>query len=294
MPKDVRDHFQGYVDREEIPNLLLASNSPGTGKTTVARALLNDLGYDVLFINASSNRGVGLVQNDLPAFCSSVSFNSKPKAVILDESDSLTLDAQKALRGLIEEYSKNVRFILTCNYPQKLITPIRSRLQEYEFSYNKAQKTECLGAMIKRCAMILKAEKVQIESVNALKALVLKTFPDNRQCISTLQKYAQLNGKIDDGILSDINAASDVTDMFEALKTKNFATIRGLIPNYAGDCASFLHALYKEAFSELDPSSIPVFIQIVGDANNNVTSCVDTEILLAYTLVQIMLECNFK
>ncbi len=292
LPERVRKLFQKMVDDNEIPNMLLCSSSPGTGKTTVARAVLADMGYEVLFVNASSSRGIGLVQNDLPGFCSTVSFSGNPKAVILDEADNLTPDAQKALRGLIEQYSKNVRFILTCNYAQKILTPIRSRLQEFEFVYNKEEQLSCVKQMIVRSMQICKQEGVSVTNAAVLKELVKRNYPDNRKTIVSLQNYAR-NGAIDEGILSEITANDDISEMLTALKSKDFKTVRSLIPKYSGDIASFLHNLYKAAYTHLDGNSIPVFIQIVGEANNNATTCVDTEILLAYTLVQIMLECTF-
>lgn len=292
LPERVRNHFQTMIDKDEIPNMLLASSSPGTGKTTVARALLDELGYDVLFINASSNRGISLVQVDLPAFCSTVSFSGKPKAIILDEADNLTDEAQKALRGLIEQFSKNVRFVLTCNYPQKILNPIRSRLQTFEFVYDKEDQKSCLKQMIIRSMNICKQEKISVKSVEVLKELVKRNYPDNRSTVVALQNYSR-NGVIDEGILSEITANDDISEMITALKSKDFKTIRMLIPKYSGDLAGFLHNLYKAAYTDLDGNSIPVFIQLVGEANNNATTCVDTEILLAYTLVQIMLECTF-
>ncbi|AGB07085.1 hypothetical protein [Vibrio phage XZ1] len=292
LPERVREHFQAMIDSGEIPNMLLASSSPGTGKTTVARAVLADMGYEVLFINASSSRGIKLVQNDLPAFCSTVSFSGKPKAIILDEADNLTPDAQKALRGLIEQYSKNVRFILTCNYSQKILTPIRSRLQTFEFVYDKDERLSCIKQMILRSMSICKQEGISVTNAAVLKELVKRNYPDNRKTVVALQNYSR-KGVIDEGILSEITANDDISEMIAALKSKDFKTIRGLIPKYSGDLASFLHNLYKAAYTDLDGNSIPTFIQIVGEANNNATTCVDTEILLAYTLVQIMLECTF-
>ncbi|CAL9975076.1 clamp loader of DNA polymerase [Vibrio phage D479] len=293
LPSRVRKMFDTMIEQKSIPNMLLCSSSPGTGKTTVARAVMNDLGYEVLFVNASSNRGVSLVQHDLPAFCSSVSMTGKPKAVILDEADNLTPDAQKALRGLIEQFSKNVRFILTCNYAQKIIDPIRSRLQEFEFVYSKHEQLECIKQMIIRSAKICKNEKVAVSSATVLKELVKRNYPDNRKTVVSLQNYAR-GGKIDEGILSEIIANDDISVLIDALKSKNFKVIRDLIPTYAGDVAAFLHTLYKKAYLELEPESIPDFIGIVGETNNNVHSCVDTEILLSYALCQIMVECNFQ
>lgn len=293
LPNRVKTLFNQYVEQKSIPNMLLCSSSPGTGKTTVARAVLNDMDYEVLFVNASSNRGVALVQHDLPAFCSSVSMNGKPKAVILDEADNLTPDAQKALRGLIEQFSKNVRFILTCNYSQKIIEPIRSRLQEFEFVYSKPEQLECIKQMIIRGVKICKNEGVAVSSPAVLKELVKRNYPDNRKTIVSLQNYSR-GGSIDEGILSEITASDDISVLIDALKSKNFKVIRDLIPSYAGDIAAFLHTLYQKAYLELQPESIPDFIGIVGEANNNVHSCVDTEILLSYTLCQIMVECNFQ
>lgn len=292
LPERVKKLFQKMIDSNEIPNMLLCSSSPGTGKTTVARALLSDLNYDVLFVNASSTRGIGLIKEDLPSFCSTVSFTGNPKAVILDEADNLTIDAQKALRGLIEQYSKNVRFILTCNYAQKILSPIRSRLQEFEFVYDKEDRLSCIKQMIVRSMGICKQEGVTVTSASVLKELVKRNYPDNRKTIVSLQNYAR-NGVIDEGILSEITANDDISEMIAALKTKDFKTVRSLIPKYSGDIASFLHNLYKAGFNQIDGKSIPTFIQIVGEANNNAVTCIDTEILLAYTLVQIMLECTF-
>ncbi|AUR85838.1 AAA-type ATPase [Vibrio phage 1.081.O._10N.286.52.C2] len=292
LPERVRKIFTKMVDDEQIPNMLLTSSSPGTGKTTVARAVLADMGYDVLFVNASADNGIGFIRDRLPAFCSTVSFSGKPKAVILDEADNMSVDAQKALRGMIEQYSKNVRFILTCNYAQKILGPIRSRLQEFEFVYSKEEQLSCIKQMIVRSMHICKQEGIPVQNAMVLKELVKRNYPDNRKCIVSLQNYSR-NGVIDEGILSEITANDDISKMISALKTNDFKAVRALIPNYTGDLAAFLHNLYKAAYTDLDPNSIPVFIQIVGEANNNATSCIDTEILLAYTLVQIMLECKF-
>ena len=293
LAPSMREIFKGMIDNNDMSNLLLSSTSPGTGKTTVARALLHDLGYDVLFLNASSDRGINMVKFELPKYCSSVSFSGNPKAVILDEADSLTKDAQKALRALIEQYSKNVRFIMTCNYASKIIQPIVSRLHHIEFVHNKGDKLDVMKQMIIRMSNVCKSEQIPVSSPAVLKELVLRNYPDNRKIMVTLQNYAR-TGKIDEGILTAVTANDDMEPMIDALKNKDFKSIREMIPNYAGDAAGFMGSLYKAGFARCDKSTMSTFIELIGELNRNLVTCIDTEIELTYTLTQMMLSVKWR
>lgn len=296
LPQSTKDYFTAMVARGEISNMLLCSTCPGTGKTTVARALMNDLNYEYIFKAAGTGSGEGGIQamRDIEDYASCISVTGKKKAVIIDEADNLTVDAQSALRNIIERYSKTIRFILTANYPEKLMKPLHSRLQTFVFEIKDAEAASVKKQMIKRCIQICENEGVKVTSTKALAALVSHHYPDNRSVMVSLQTYARTSSEIDEGLLATLTNGSDLTSLIEALKTKNVGVIRSLAPQYKHNFSKTLSEMYRQIYPLLHPSTIPNFIQIIGEANNNFNTCADIEILIVWMMVMIIMECKFS
>lgn len=295
LPESTKQHFKNMVAQGEISNMLFSSYCPGTGKTTVALALMNDMGYDYIFKAAGTGSGEGGIQamRDIQDYASTISVKGKKKAVIIDEADNLTQDAQSALRNIIERYSKTVRFILTANYPEKLMKPLHSRLQEFVFEIKQSDVVDVKKQMIKRCMAICQTENVQVTEPKAIAALVNHYFPDNRSVVKSLQTYGR-SGAIDEGILATLTDGADVQPIIDALKSKDFQTLRGLAPQYKHNINRLLTELYKKAYPHVEPSTIPNFIMTIGEANNNSKSCADVEILIAYMFVDMMMNVKWK
>lgn len=212
MPKDFKRFFSKLVADGQTNNLLLSSPTPGTGKSTLAKALVNDLGADYIYINASSENSIDVIRNQIHNFAMTKSFVGGTKVVILDEADGLTPQFQKALRAFIEEFEKNCRFILTCNYISKIIPALRQgRTMVFDFNMAK-YKDELIPQIVKRLEGILKFEKVEFDET-IIPKLVETNFPSLRECIATLQQYAQTHGKIDEGILTFKDVGSELSNL---------------------------------------------------------------------------------
>lgn len=295
LPDSLRSIFEGMVKQGDISNLLLSSYCPGTGKTTVAMALMNDLNYEYIFKAAGTGSGEGGIQamRDIQEYASCISVTGRKKAVVIDEADNLTEDAQSALRNIIERYSKSIRFILTANYPEKLMRPLHSRLTEVVFEIKKDDEITMKRHMIRRCMMICKNENIEIQEPKALAALVNHFYPDNRSVVRSLQTYAR-RGPIDEGILATLTSGGDIGPIVAALKSKDFRVLRELAPQYKHNFSKLITELYRKMYQEIDPSCIPVFINIIGDANNNANSCADVEILIVYMFTLMLTEIKFK
>lgn len=247
MPSEYHRYFSQMIESKECLNLLLCSNTPGTGKTTLAKALAEDLEADYLYINASSDNGIAVAREQIAEYASAKSFDKRKKIVILDEADGLTEPFQRALRGYIEQYSANCRFILTCNYISKIIPALQEgRTNFFDFNLMKKEYINTLTEkMVSRLAGILKNEKIEYDAV-ILPKLVESLYPSLRKMISVLQKYAALYGKIDSGILSF--KAVD-TELAEYIKAKNITAARNYI-NSNGFC-------YTDVFSFILESYVP-------------------------------------
>lgn len=292
LPDNLKKTFQTFVDQKNIPNLLL-TGSAGVGKTTVARAMLEELGCDYMIINGSlEGRSIDTLRNEIANFASSVSFSGGRKYVILDEADYLGRDMQPALRNFMEELSSNCGFILTCNFKSKIISPLHSRCSVIDFKLSKEDRVRVAAQFMKRLQQILKAENVKYE--NAVVAEVLKKhFPDWRRVLNELQRYAA-TGSIDTGILSHMSDET-IEQLVEYLKTKNFTMVRKWIgenPDVSVD--ELFKKFYDIASEKVTPHSIPDMIIILAEHQYKAAFVASQEINLASCMVQIMSTCQFK
>jgi len=294
LPKSIKKTFQDFVDRGEIPNMLL-SGPPGIGKTTVAKALCNQLGSDYYVINGSDEgRFLDTVRNSAKNFASTVSLtsDSKHKVIIIDEADNTTSDVQLLLRASIEEFSKNCRFIFTCNYKNKIIDPLHSRCSVVDFSVNKKDKPTIAAQFFARLNSILEEEKVEADK-KVLAELINKHFPDWRRVLNECQRYA-VSGKIDSGILAAFSDVA-VNDLIKNLKQKNFSEVRKwVVTNMDNDTSVLLRRIYDSLYDSLEHSSIPAAVLIIAKYQYQIAFVADQEINLLAALTEIMVECEFK
>lgn len=293
LPTFLKQSFKEMVAKKELKNLLLVSPNPGTGKTTVARALCNELEADMLFINASEESGIDVFRTQIRQFASTVSLAGGMKVVVLDEADNLSEAAQKAFRGMIEEFSKNCRFILTCNYQNKIIEPIQSRLTIHTFTIPQEEKAALMKEQILRCLKVLELEGITVDNKQVVAELVKKKFPDNRALMVDLQNYS-LKGVIDEGILGIVTGGSDVEQIVGWLKNKQFKEIRQVIPKYASDYPTFVRSLYDSLYRVVKPTHIPLMIEIIGDNQKYYKDVPDIEIHMTYLCVLLMTQLDWN
>lgn len=291
LPETTKKSFQKFVDDVNIPNLLL-TGSPGTGKTTVAKAMLEELGCDYIIINAALNRGIDVVRSEISTFASSISLSGGRKYIILDESDYLTPDAQASMRNLIETFSKNCGFIFTCNFKNRIISPLRSRLSEVDFSIEKTEKPKLAAQFFKRTLAILKNEEVEFDPKVVAK-VIEKHFPDFRRILNELQKYAG-NGTIDEGIFADFKQES-LDTLFDLLKSKNFTEMRKWsADNSDQDANELFRKIYDMATDKIELKSMPAFVVTLADYMYKSSFVADQEINLVAFLTEIMMEAQFR
>lgn len=292
LPDSLKVTFQTMVDKGSIPNLLLCG-SPGTGKTTIAKALCNELDADLMFLNASNENGIDVIRSKVSQFGSSVSFKNTGKVIILDEADFLTDNAQAALRHIIEDFAGNCSFILTCNYKNRIISALHSRTSVIDFHVNNEDKKVVLANLCKRSMDILKAEGIDFKKV-ALLETVKKYFPDVRRLFNQLQTYANAYGTIDEGILS-IDANLDLNPLFDALKAGKYNDVRKWVVDAAdNDHKLIFRKLYDGLKGKLKSSSIPMAVLIIGEYAHRATSSIDQEINLMACLTQLMGDCEYE
>ena len=294
LPKRTKQTFQDFVEKGEIPNMLL-SGPPGIGKTTVAKALCHQLGADYYVINGSDEgRFLDTVRNNAKNFASTVSLTSqsKHKVIIIDEADNTTSDVQLLLRASIEEFSRNCRFIFTCNYKNKIIEPLHSRCSVVDFSINKKDKPTIAAQFFSRLTYILEEEKVETDK-KVVAQLINKHFPDWRRVLNECQRYS-VSGKIDSGILVTFSDVS-IDELTKNLKEKNFSSVRKwCVDNLDNDPAVLLRRVYDALYSTLKNSSIPSAVLIIGRYQYQIAFVADQEINLLACLTEIMVECEFK
>lgn len=293
LPPNLQSTFLEFVNDGTIPNLLLCGRA-GVGKTTVARALLDTIGADYIVINGSLHGNIDTLRTDILNFASTVSFSGGRKYVILDEADYLNANStQPALRNFIESYSKNCGFILTCNFKNKLIDPLVSRMSVIDFAIAREDKPKLAAKFFKRTLEILAKEEVEVDSKEAVAALIERHFPDWRRVLNELQRYSA-TGKIDTGILANLSDDS-FRSLTDYLKRKEFSNVRKWVAeNVDIDPTLFFRNFYDQAHELMEPASIAQLVLILAKYQYQNAFVADTEINTAACLTEIMVECSFK
>ena len=295
LPDSNKKTFMEFLNNKEIPNLMLAGPA-GCGKTTVAKALCEELGVDYYVINGSDEgRFLDTVRNQAKNFASTVSLSAgdaKHKVIIIDEADNTTHDVQLLLRANIEAFYNNCRFIFTCNYKNKIIEPLHSRCAVVEFSIKGKEKAQLAGSFFKRLQNILDEERVQYDP-KVLAELINKHFPDWRRVLNECQRYSA-GGTIDSAILAEFSDVN-VNELVKNLKTKNLTEVRKwVVANLDNDASSLLRRVYDASFDHLSPQSIPAAVLIIAKYQYQCAFVADQEVNILAALTEIMVECEFK
>jgi DNA polymerase III delta prime subunit len=292
LPDSLKNLFSSFIKKGELSNMLF-SGTPGIGKTTVAKALCEEMNCDWIMINGSEEGGIDVLRNKIKNFASTVSLSGGKKVVILDEADYLNPQStQPALRGFVEEFHKNCRFILTCNFKNRIIEPLHSRFSNIEFKVNPKDKPKLASRLFERAVYILKEQNVDYED-KVLVELITKHFPDFRKLINELQRYS-VSGSIDAGILvnvSDENLKTLVTH----LKNKEFGDMRKwVVNNLDNDPVKIFRKIYDTLYTNLEPSTIPHAVLIIADYQYKSAFVADQEINLVACLTELMSQVKFK
>ena len=295
LSEDIKKTFSEFLKQKEIPNLLL-SGTQGTGKTTVARALCEELGADYIIINGSDEgRQIDTLRNKIKNFASTVSLTeqSNHKVVIVDEADYMNAESvQPALRNFIETFYKNCRFIFTCNYKNKILPALHSRCTVIDFAIKNGQKVKTAQALLKRLGKVLDGEQVEYDN-KVLAELIQKYYPDFRRTINELQRYS-VRGKIDSGILFSLSEAN-TKELVKVLKEKRFNDMRKwVINNLDKEPSSLFTTIYELMYVALEASSIPQSILIIAGYQYKSAFVADQEINMVACLTEIMANCKFK
>lgn len=283
--------FNGMIKDEKIPNMLFYGKA-GTGKTSVAKALAKDLELDHIMINCSEDNGMDTLRVKIRQYATTVSLSGNGKVIILDEFDYATTAVQNALRGAIEEFSNNCRFILTCNYKNRVIDALHSRCTGIDFTVPSSEKAALAAKMMKRVENILDSEKIPYDK-NVVVNLIKKHFPDLRRIINELQKYSS-SGKIDVGILTQ-GSSESFKELLSFMKKKDFSSCRKwVMQNVDLNTSEFYRKLYDELYSALKQSSLPQAILIIAEYQHKAAFAMDQEINTMALVVQLMLDCEFN
>ncbi len=290
LPKSLKNTFQSIIDKGELPNMMF-TGSAGIGKTTVARALCNELGLDYMMINGSEDGNIDTLRGKIKQFASTVSLQGGQKVVILDEADYLNPQStQPALRGFIEEFSKNCRFILTCNFKNRIIDPLHSRCSIYEF--NLGSKEKMAMAFMHRLQFILDSENIKYEN-QVLAELIMKYIPDWRRVINECQRYG-MSGVIDTGILVTLSESS-IKSLMKDLKSKNFKSMRKWVSdNIDVESAKLFRMVYDNMITYVEPSSVPALVLILADYSYKDSFVADHELNVVACMTEIMSQIKFK
>ena len=292
LPDRIKLIFQQISLEGRIPNMIL-SGGPGMGKTTVAKALCNEVGGDFLMINGSEESGIEVLRTKIRGYASTVSYDGKRKVVILDEADYLNPQStQPALRSFIEEFEKHCSFIMTCNFVNRIIEPLHSRCQTIDFRINKEEKLNVGSNFGKRLYTILDQEKVDYDK-KVVAEVLMKHFPDYRRVLNELQKYSKY-GNIDSGILSQVSDI-DLSELMNHMKDKKFNEVRKwVVNNLDNDPQKIYRKIYDVAEKYVQTTSIPQLVLILADSQYKSAFAADHELNLVACLVEIMVECQFN
>lgn len=291
LPDRLKNIFQEYVNQKIVPNLML-SGSAGVGKTTVARALCDEIGLNYLFINGSEERGIDMLRTKIKNYASTLSLTGGSKVIILDEADNLTPDAQLALRATIEQFSSNCTFIFTCNFKARIIDAIHSRCALIDFKLEANEKPKMAVQMLKRVEEILKLENVQYDKAVIAK-IVEKYFPDYRKTLGELQKFSIL-GNIDAGVVDQLSDIRKMSELVNALKNKDFTAMRKWVANNSDvDSNRIFRSIYDSAAEFMKPNTIPIAVVTIAKYQYQAAFVADQEVNLVACLTEIMIECEF-
>lgn len=291
LPTELKTVFQQFVDQKNIPNLIL-SGTAGVGKTTVARAMLEELGCDYIIINGSMNGNIDTLRNEILNFASSVSLSGGRKYVILDEADYLNANStQPALRNFMEEFSRNCGFILTCNFKNRIIEPLHSRCSVVDFKIGKKDMAKLAMQFLKRVETILAAENVEFDKA-VVAQIIQRHFPDWRRVLNELQRYSA-TGKIDSGILSNIQQTS-IRELITMMKEKNYTEVRKWVKNNIDtDVNSLYNEFYETASQFFSPKSIPLLVTLIAKYQYQNAFAANSEINFAAFLAEVMIDAEF-
>ena len=292
LPSELKQTFQQFVDNEEIPNLLLTGTA-GVGKTTIAKAMLEQIGCTYMMINGSEESGIDTLRTKIKNFASTVSMDGKRKYVILDEADYLNPQStQPALRGFIEEFSRNCGFILTCNFRNRIIEPLHSRCSTIEFRIPNAEKPKLAMGFMNRLEVILNDEQIYYDK-KVVAELINKFFPDWRRCLNELQRYSA-TGTIDAGILVNVSDTS-IKELVSFIKDKDFKSCREwVVHNLDNDPHRVYRRIYDSLSGNVPDSAIPHCVLILGDYSYKSAFVADQEINLLACLTEMMTSVQFK
>jgi DNA polymerase III delta prime subunit len=292
LPEEIKDTFQNIVDSGECPNLLLSGRA-GVGKTTVAKALCKELGVDYIMINCSEDGNIDMLRTRIRNFASTVSLRDTMKVVILDEFDySNAQSFQPALRGAIEEFSSTCRFILTCNYKNRIIQPLHSRCTNIDFNIPNGERAKLAAGFMERVIYILDNEEIPYKK-EVVASFIQKHFPDFRRTLNELQRYSSA-GIIDVGILSS-SGEIPVRTLFKSMKEKNFSDVRKwVVMNLDNAPPEMFRSFYEEVYGVIEDSSIPEAILILAEYQYKAAFVADQEINFVACLVELMMRCNYK
>ena len=290
LPADQRKTFEQFLSQGEIPNMLLCGGA-GMGKTTVARALCEELGAEYMIINGSEESGIDVLRTKIKGFASTVSFNGRPKVVILDEADYLNPNStQPALRGFIEEFSRNCRFIFTCNFKNRIIAPLHSRTTVVEFKLARSDRPKIAAQFFKRATELLAQENIEFDE-KAVARLIERHFPDYRRILNELQRYS-VSGRIDEGVLVNLQEVN-IRELVDALRDKDFKKMRQwVVNNIDNDPQTIFRRLYDGLDEHV--KNVPQLILLLADYQYKAAFVADAEINLVACLTEIMAAVEFR
>lgn len=293
LPESLKKTFKEYIAQGELPSFLF-SGTAGVGKTTVAKALCNEIGAEYIMINGSDEgRSIDVLRTTIKSFASTVSLTDAKKIVIIDEADYMNANTvQPALRSFIEEFSANCRFIFTCNFKNRIIEPLHSRCAVIEFKIDAADKQQIAAQFFKRATQILKAEEVEFDP-KVVAELITKHFPDYRRILNELQRYS-VSGKIDSGILVNMSEES-FKSLVRLMKEKDFIEVRKWVAKQSdADTATLFREFYDTATQHIEPNSIPQLVLLLADYQFKAAFVADHELNIMAALTEIMAQCKFK